>query len=162
MKVNKHRAVLEIGSWQSSINGEHYYGRLFCEGIRNVRLEHEVTEEYAKQLNDKEGHIQYKAGDFTERFVTREQVIKTGIEQALKAQPDTKFIIAGSCAVGNPQEVVWCVDEELRTKLNIIWEEEEGYYRESSDPYKLHEKRMEEMQDEWDGLLSKAFLKDGE
>ena len=142
-------------NWSVALNGEHYMGYIYSDGVK-TEITHKMTTGLAERLNKKDGCKCYKPGNETFRFETKESIIRKGIELAKTIYPNVKCIIVGDISVADPQETVWCIDEEVKNKLNEIWKEQESYYLISNNPYNnsdIH-KKMDELFYKWNDIIN--------
>lgn len=151
--------VIELTNWAFSLGGEHFSGFVYSLGGEREEIKQIMTSGLASRLNKKDGGISYKEGATTHRFETEESAIKKGIELSIKKYPNIKYILFGSYAVADPQKIVWCRNEHLKDKLNLIFTEFDAYYNHDNDPYKTHEYEMNGLYAKFEQLI-KEVIKD--
>lgn len=90
---------LHITTWSGkAFMASHYYGKLYYEDS-SFELCRELTKKQADELNNKDatGCIGfYHAGDMTQRFDTRKDVIKAAKKQYKKYFPCSNLLVLGN------------------------------------------------------------------
>lgn len=109
--------TLEIKTWNGiSLGATHYYGTLlgYVNGeYKRVDVEKVMTATDARKLNKKDDWDGYRAGRKTQRFDTREDVIKAARDEWRTYFPKAKMLTMGQFAAGGPKEIIGCDNEEI-------------------------------------------------
>ena len=147
----KHGAILVVSYWGAALNGEHFTGTIYStdDFKQQIEVTHMMTTGLASRLNKKDSTRCYRPGDTTIRFETLDSIIKAGIEVALQKLSGLQYILLGDYVVADPQRMIWCIDLDLMSELNLLWSEFESYFIDCNDPWKLHGIRMEELSTHW-------------
>ena len=141
-------AYLRLSSY-AIVGGRHYYATLSC-GRKEKELVKTLTAIEAATLNRRERGFEYEDGDTTGRFRSRDEAIAVAREKWRESFPNAKVLISGRDYVSEPQLILDGLSEELRERLNGIYQhcEELGWwdggYREA----------VEKLSEEWCGLFS--------
>lgn len=146
---------LNITSWVDiSIGAEHYYGSLNKKTPgpgwkdKRVNVQRELSKKEAEELNKKDGSRfrLYEAGDKTDRFKTKEAVIRAAKKQFRKEFPRAKYLMQtpGTLAVAEPQEVLI---GPRKTILNDI------FFAFDLLEWDKDDKRKNELEQEWEKVL---------
>lgn len=128
----------------------HYYGTLKCGRYDPVTLKRTLTESGAAKLNrnDRDQTYVWKEGHSVIRFEDEESLIAVAIEEWKDRFPDAVLLLLGSNCVADPQPILDCTDDDLRARLEPLYERaRELDWWESGDP------EMDEVADEWWAIL---------
>jgi len=120
--------VLEISSWQGmSLGAEHYYGKLVGEKDDNYikyELEKIMSKKDAERLSKKDDW-KYKEGRGTSRFENEDEIREIAIKEWQKIFPNACALLEGRSISAEPMKCLKVKNENLKEKLNKIWEENE-------------------------------------
>ena len=136
--------TLEIDSFVGlCADASHVYGTLkWCDKERayhEQKLEHVITQEEAEALNRKDSCTSYRAGKFTYRFKTEQQVIAVALKY-FNTLPGNNILVKGQFSAVIPDEILMLhpVDDvKFRQLAHLIQEihrlEEAERYEESHE-----------------------------
>lgn len=152
MSNNKHIVRILISTWEGySAGATHYYGKICYKG-EYIEIKKILTLKEANELNKKDENLCYRKGEKSERFDSKESIVKKAKKIILdKWKKDVKLIIIKD--YWNPNEVVWCYDNQLRIKLNRLWQKAEAMYAMSDDPWKLDKEKADKIWDDWEKII---------
>ena len=151
-------AFLEITSWQGvSIGAEHYYGKIITHNpYSHVELKRKLTAKQAAKLSKKD-KWDYRPGAETDRFDTKEQIIKIAVAQYKSIMPSARMLVLGSSSSVEPKQVL-DANKSIMEKCNKIYAEFEKipwinrggfWYRNLGD-----EEKIEELTTKWKKIIS--------
>lgn len=147
-------AYIDLSSW-TMFGGEHYNVRVNIDYDFNDYIEYPMTSRQAIEFNKKDGCNIYRKGMMTKRFWTESAAIKAGIKFVHEKYPKCRLIVRGDIVTLDPVMTVWCVIEPMVDQLNDIWRKLETFYKNSSNPFLLHEEEMENISAQWWNLVKK-------
>lgn len=116
------RFGIEISSFMfcGAMGAEHYYGEVWWEykrsGSEKEKLTKPMSTKLATYLNKKDESwgARYKRGDLTERFDTKNEVIKAGIKFLTEKFGDDIIIEEGSgCYAPGENDILWQTNSTL-------------------------------------------------
>lgn len=115
---------LRITTWvgTSAVGAEHWYGRFIYWSRNEIEVEHVLTADEAKRLNDGDGYNTYEAGDTSTRFFDREDLIAAAVECYRTHFPEAKLLIEGDPTTVQPQ-LILDGPFDLAVKINSIVDE---------------------------------------
>lgn len=159
--INLKTVYLEIASWQGiSMGAQHYYGELVSreeDGHRTVKLTRILTSRQAAKANryrSSDSFLNVKAGQESEGFDEKEEIIELALKVWLNHFPDAQILIQGRITVAEPQEILACPAYpqiiEPANKLYEEFESFEGYH------YKRNWQKAEEIDDKWTKLINQG------
>jgi hypothetical protein len=140
--MKKEVVYVYVTSYAMSIGGEHFYGKLKCNGHEEVILTEVLTQKLATYLNKKDSTAswnRYKQGDRVERFSSYETLIAEAKRVWKKEFPSAVILIEGERSCGSIQEILDAPNHTIMNKINELYKEAEAlnYYSGRND------KRME-------------------
>lgn len=110
--------TLEITCWSFSIGGEHYTGYLTGYtkegGYTRKEVQFVMSAKQALALNKKDnsrGRSLWHPGELATRFDTSEELERQAIKIFRFYYPDALVLNVGSFAVGDPQRILFCVED---------------------------------------------------
>jgi len=135
-KVPERVVYLTLTTWAESSCvtwAEHWYGMLKQRQNGHTRyreVSYVLTAKDAKRLNESDSTAPpYKTGEQSERFFSRDAVIKAALECWQKHWPKADILILGDLHILDPQEIL-AGPEPLKSDINAIVERchSTGYY----------------------------------
>jgi hypothetical protein len=158
-------AHLAIHWWGAAIGGEHYWGAIKFDyrfDKEPIELKHPMSAKEAKYLNKKDETSKwgrYKAGQPTERFETRDELVACAINTFKSEYPDGILVRGSDCSC-SPKEIVYAPDKfKARVDLMNRWaKEHDSLY--NNYGVITDEARGDKLEDDWNSLLES--MKDDE
>lgn len=159
--MNKNDIVcLEISSWRGiSIGAMHYYGKIV--GYKDNEYHHatltrklsayvaaEMNRHHRKEFPYEHDPYRYRAGQTTECFDTRQQIISLAKRCWLTHFPKAHVLMLGSFSVANPQQIL-IAPADFKKKVNDLWREDERI-----GGYEGNPKRSEEIYREYQAYIN--------
>lgn len=147
-----------ITTWKDAgIFATHYYGNLASlnETCHSVDVTFKLSKEDAKYLNeiaDMKGTIGYKAGESSERFNRREDLIKSAKKQFRKIFPGAKVLVLGNTGYVEPQ-IILVGPKQFKDKINKLANE----YEELDWDRKEDRARISLLEKKWQKLWPKKY-----
>lgn len=148
---NAHIVYLEIHSWVgTALGASHYYGEL-KDRDKTVQLKTKLTHRQATKLNRDKEFKDFKAGDETTGFDSKELLIKEALKQWKSEFPHSTLLVEGRSSVSGPQEIIEGPDE-LKKAVNPLAQRADqiDWYT-----YRKHETEMQSLNDQWEKLMLK-------
>lgn len=147
--------ALNLTSW-SERGGRHWYGKLYFQDRRDkpIELKFILDKEEVDLLNKKAKCQCYHIGNKSQRFPSREAVVKCAMEYMKENKLKQTVLVEGDGA-SLPVFVIWSKNEKLKQELNEIYEKWDKlackFYG------KTHEEKRNEdkLMDEWEEIARK-------
>lgn len=133
---------LEISSFAGSVGAEHYYGKIvFYENheFQRVELKHILTAKEARYLTKKDEAwgAKFRKGMTTERFESKEEIVRQAKKLWKKAFPKAHVLLYGSSGVASIQPWLDCRPglEKLMAHVNVLYRirEKRGGYEQDPE-----------------------------
>jgi hypothetical protein len=154
-------AFLFITTWVNTYDmfAQHYYGSIRF-GKEREDICFRLNKADAAKLNNKERdsltkfHSNYKVGDMSCRFDSKERLIEEAIKQFKEDPRGYDILLEGSPAVCDPMEML-VGPEEIMGAANTLWENFEEF--DGWNCSKEEEPVVEEICDQWDELVRRKL-----
>jgi hypothetical protein len=95
---------LEITSFGAALGAEHFYGKLRMEDLRYQEIRYKLSAKQAKALNRKDDWSGYRAGQMSDRYWSKIELIADALKQWRDAFPEAEVLIRGSCGTASIQQ----------------------------------------------------------
>lgn len=97
--------TLKVSTWE---NGTHWYGSLWeggdFEATIGIRVDYVLSESHATEFNAIEDWNTYRAGDRSERFLTRDELLAAAIQEFnVHARRDDILVLREVIAIKGPE-----------------------------------------------------------